>query len=174
MTCHEAKKLLEDEGRGGSPSVEDEALRLHLAACHRCSEAMKVTRLSSVLLGTLREEIEPGPSFYPRLRERLAAEGIRQPDAILLQAWGFARRLVPALAVGVGLLGAVMISLGGSRSSLPVQVGREREVHAFSLEELNLPAAVERPSKDQMLAFVLTQGEVRGARSEVPDATSGK
>jgi len=174
MTCHEARKVLEREGRAGDPAVEDEALTLHLAACRRCSEAMKVTRLSSMLLGALREEFEPGPSFYPRLRGRLAAEGIRQADAILLQAWGFARRLVPALAVGVGLLGGIMVSLGGYRSSLPVPVGREREVHAFSLEELNLPAAVERPSKDQMLAFVLMQGEARGARSEVPDATSGK
>jgi hypothetical protein len=28
-------------------------------------------------------------------------------------------------------------------------------MYAFSLEELSLPAAVERPSQDQMLAFVL-------------------
>ncbi len=165
MTCREAKKLLEREGWAGNPSVEDEAITLHLAACTCCREAVKVTRLSSVLLGTLREEIEPGPSFYPRLRERLAAEGIAQPDAILLQAWGFARRLVPALALGVLLLVGVMVSSGRPRSPLPVQVGQGREVYAFSLEELNLPAAVEQPSQDQMLAFVLMRGSGSDGRN---------
>lgn len=166
MTCREAKKLVEREGLVGDPSVEDEALTLHLAACDCCNEAVKVTRLSSVLLGTLREEIEPGPSFYPRLRARLATEGIAQPDAILLQAWGFARRLVPALALGVLLLAGVMVSSGRPRSPLPVELGQGREVHAFSLEELNLPAAVEQPSQDQMLAFVL----MRGSGSDGRDA----
>jgi hypothetical protein len=38
-------------------------------------------------------------------------------------------------------------------------------MYGFSLEEVNLPGSVERPSQDQMLAFVLMQGEVRGAGS---------
>ncbi len=167
MSCHEAKKLLGREGRGGKPPVEDEELTLHLAGCRPCGEAMKVARLSSALFGALREEIEPGPSFYARLRERLAAAGVEQPDAMLLQAWGFARQLVPALALGVLVLAGVMISLGGPGAPPPVQVGPRTGVHAFSMEELNLPAAVERPSQDQMLAFVLMQGEVRGAGSDV-------
>jgi len=158
MTCHETKKLLDREGGGGNSPVEDEGLTLHLAGCRRCSEAVKVARLSSALFGALREEIEPGPSFYPRLRGRLASAVVEQPDAMLLQAWGFSRQLVPVLALGVLLLAGVMISLGGPGAPLQVQVGPRTEVHAFSMEELNLPAAVERPSQDQMLAFVLTRG----------------
>ena len=158
MTCREAKKLLDREGGGDNPPIEDEGLTLHLAACRRCGEAMKVARLSSALFGALREEIEPGPSFYPRLRERLPVGGVEQPDAMLLQAWGFARQLVPALALGVLLLTGVMISLGGPGATRSVQVGPRTEVHALSMEGLNLPAAVEQPSQDQMLAFVLTRG----------------
>ena len=165
MTCHEASKLLEREGGGGNPPVEDEGLTLHLAGCRQCGEAMKIARLSSALFGALREEIEPGPSFYPRLRERLAAGGVEQPDAMFLQAWGFARQLVPALALGVLLLAGVMISLGGPGAPLPVQVGPRTEVHAFSMEELNLPAGVEQPSQDQMLAFVLMRGSGSDGRN---------
>ncbi len=169
MTCHEANKLLTREGSRPNPLVEDQGLVDHLAGCHRCGEAVKIRRLAAALLGALREDIEPGPSFYLQLRERLraATSGIGQPEAMLLQAWGYARRLVPALALGVLLLAGVTISLGGPRPPLPVEAGRGREVQAFSLEELNLPAAVEQPSQDQMLAFVLMQGEVRGSASEV-------
>jgi len=161
MTCRDTKKLLEFEGGGGLPSSEQQALDRHLEACDRCADVARVARLSVVLLGALREEIEPGPSFYPRLRERLAAGGASEPDANLLQFLGFARRLVPAMALGVLLL-AVSISLTGPRSP---QAGLGREIYAFSLEELNLPAAVERPSQDQMLAFVLMEGGARGAGS---------
>ena len=169
MTCHGANKRLTREGSGADLSIQDEALALHLAACDRCTQALRTARLSAALLGALREEIEPGPSFYLQLRERLraAASGIGQPEAMLLQVWGYARRLVPALALGVLFLAGVTISLGGRRPPLPVEAGRGREVQAFSLEELNLPAAVEQPSQDQMLAFVLMQGEVRGSAAEV-------
>ncbi len=165
MTCHEASKRLTGGGSGADSSVQDEAVALHLGACHRCSQALKTARLSAALLEALREEIEPGPSFYPQLRERLraAASGIGQPETMLLQAWGFARRLVPALALGVLLLAGVTISLERPRATLPVEAGREREIHAFSLEELNMPAAVGRPSQDQMLAFVLMESELRDA-----------
>ena len=107
------------------------------------------------MLRTLREETGPGPTFYPRLRARLAEPEISQPDMSLLHAWGFARRLIPALAMGVLLLAGVTLSVGGSRSSLPVQVRGETDVYAFSLEEVNLPGVVGQPSRDQMLAFVL-------------------
>lgn len=166
MRCHEAKKLLEREGGREGLSIEDEALARHLAVCDRCSQAMKVIRLTSEILGALREEIEPGPSFYPRLRERLATSGVGEAGSIF-QAWGLARRLVPALALGVLLLVGVTIPLGGFRVPLPVRVGQTTEFHAFSLEELNLPAAVERPTQDQMLAFVLMHDEGRGAGSDV-------
>ncbi len=166
MRCHEAKKLLEREGRGGDLFIENEVLARHLAVCDRCSQAMKVIRLTSEILGALREEIEPGPSFYPRLRERLATSGVGEAGSIF-QAWGLARRLVPALALGVLLLAGVTIPLGGFRVPLPVRVGQSTEFHAFSLEELNLPAAVERPTQDQMLAFVLMHDEGRGAGSDV-------
>ncbi|MBI3780694.1 MAG: hypothetical protein HY278_06525 [candidate division NC10 bacterium] len=174
MRCHEAKTLLEREGKGGDLFIEDEALARHLAVCSRCSQAMKAFRLSSELLGALREEIEPGPSFYPRLRERLATSGVGEAGVIFFQAWGLARRLVPALALGVLLLAGVTVPLGGFRSPLPVQVGQTTEFHVFSLEELNLPAAVERPTQDQMLAFVLMETEGRGARPEAPGERSGK
>lgn len=166
MRCHEAKKLLEREGRREGLSIEEEALAHHLAACSQCSQAMKVIRLSSGILGALREEIEPGPSFYPRLRERLVTSGVGEAGSIF-QAWGLARRLVSALALGVLLLAGVTVPLGGFRSPLPVQAGRATEFHVFSLEELNLPAAIDRPTQDQMLAFVLMHDEVRGAGSEV-------
>ena len=165
MTCRDTENLLELERKGEIPPGEQQALKRHLAACHRCRETAKVARLSSVLLGTLREEIGPGPSFYARLRERLAAAGSDQPDSALLHAWGFARRLIPAVALGVLVLAGVTISLGGPSAPQQVQVVQSREMYAFSLEEVNLPGAVERPSQDQMLAFVLMQGEVRGAGS---------
>ena len=171
MTCREARALIAREGRGDSPSARHEALARHLLACQQCGEAMKVSSLSSVLLGALRGEIEPGPTFYPRLRARLAPAGMVQPDAALLQVWGFARRLVPALALGVLLLAGVTISLG---PALPERMVAGKEIHAFSLEELNLPAAVERPNQDQMLAFVLMQGEARGAGSGLPGPAPGK
>ena len=165
MTCRDTKYLLELKQRGVISPGEEQALTFHLAACRRCGETAKVARLSSVLLGTLREEIGPGPSFYARLRERLAAASGDQPDSALLHAWGFARRLIPAVALGVLVLAGVTISLGGPSAPQQVQMVQSREMYAFSLEEVNLPGAVERPSQDQMLAFVLMQGEVRGTRS---------
>jgi hypothetical protein len=61
----------------------------------------------------------------------------------------------------------VTLSISGSRSSLPVQVRSGTDVYAFSLEEVNLPGVVGEPSRDQMLAFVLTQG----TRCAVRDVT---
>lgn len=172
MTCHEAKTLLKGKGGEGHPSTDYEALAFHLKSCPPCGEAMKIAGLSSALLQTLREEIEPGPAFYPRLRARLAELEINQPDLSLLHAWGFARRLIPALAMGVLLLAGVTLSpdrvrgrlLGESRSSLPVQVRGGTDVYAFSLEEVNLPGVVGQPSRDQMLAFVLRQDDVRTSK----------
>lgn len=165
MTCRDTENLLELERKGEIPAAEQQALKRHLAACHRCGETAKVARLSSVLLRTLREEIVPGPSFYARLRERIAAASGDQLDSTFLHAWGFARRLIPAVALGVLVLAGVAISLGGPSMPRQVQGAHSREIYAFSLEEVNLTGSVERPSQDQMLAFVLMQGEVRGAGS---------
>lgn len=165
MTCRDAENLLELERKGEISPGEQQALKLHLAACRRCGETAKVARLSSVLLGTLRQEIMPGTSFYARLRERLTAAGTDQPDSSLLHAWGFARRLIPAVAFGVLVLAGVTMSLGGPSMPRQVQGAHSREIYAFSLEEVNLTGSVERPNQDQMLAFVLMQGEVRGAGS---------
>lgn len=174
MICRDLENLLELERRGEIPGAEQQALTLHLSACHRCVETARIARLSWVLLGTLREEFVPGPSFYARLRERLAAASGDQADSALLQAWGFARRLIPAVALGVLVLAGVTVSLGGPPTRRQAQMVQSRELYAFSLEEVNLPAAVERPSQDQILAFVLMQGDVRGAGSDVRDARSGE
>lgn len=177
MTCDEVRKLLRDKGREGRPSAEHDGLAMHLTSCRRCGEAMQIARLSSALLGTLREEIEPGPSFYPRLHARLAEAEISRTDATLLHALGLARRLIPALAMGVLLLAGVTLSVGGSRSTLPVQVRGGTDVYAFSLEEVNLPGVVGQPSRDQMLAFVLTereQCEARGAQCDDADSRSDR
>ena len=177
MTCREVKQRLKQEGWEGHPFRDHEALATHLKSCRRCSEAMQVARLSSALLQALREETEPGPSFYPRLRARLTGPEIGQPDAALLHAWGLARRLIPALAVGVLLLAGVTLSVGGSRSLPTVQVRGGTDVDAFSLEEVNLPGVVGQPSRDQMLAFVLMRGagcEVRGAKCEDEGSRSSR
>jgi hypothetical protein len=164
MTCHEVKQQIEREGWEGHPLTDHDELAMHLKSCRRCSEAMQVARLSSVLLGALREEIGSEPTFYPRLRARLADAELSRPDMNLLHALGLARRLVPALAIGVLLLAGVTLSMGGSRSSLPVQVRGGTDVYAFSLEEVNLPGVVGQPSRDQMLAFVLTADTGYGVR----------
>ena len=166
MTCHEAKKQLVGEGTGGRALAEDEVLKRHLEDCDSCAEAALVSRLSSALFEALREESDPGPSFYPRLRERLAACDIGQPDAALLHAWGFARRLIPALALGVILLAGAMISLEGPRPPFPLPARGRMELTAFSPEDLSAPSAVEQPTHDQMLAFVLRQDEIRGAGTD--------
>jgi len=171
MTCRDTKKLLGPDGRASVPAGERQALEQHLEVCGRCGEAAKVARLSSALLAALREEIAPDPTFYARLRTRIVQGGAGEPDATLLQVLGFARRLVPAMALGVLLLAA---SISLTRPLSP-QAGLGRGIYAFSLEELNLPAAVGRPSQDQMLAFVLMRGDdVRGAGSDVRDERSGR
>jgi hypothetical protein len=71
-------------------------------------------------------------------------------------------------------MAGVTISLDGLSMPQQTQVTQRREVVAFSLEEVNLSGAVERPSQDQMLAFVLTQSEGRGAGSEARGAGSGE
>ena len=166
MTCRDVKQLLKRAGREGHPFTGHDALTLHLKSCPPCGEAMKIAGLSSVLLRTLREEIGPSPTFYPRLRARLAESEISQPDISLLHAWGLARRLIPTLAMGVLLLAGVTLSISGSSSSLPVQVRSGTDVYAFSLEEVNLPGVIGDLSRDQMLAFVLRQDDVRGLREE--------
>lgn len=168
MTCREIEQLLKREGGEDRYFTDHGELARHLKSCRRCGEAMRAARLSSVLLGALRNEITPGPHFYPRLHARLADTEIGQMDAIL-QAWGLAKQLIPALAVGVVLLAVITLSTGGSRPSPPVQAEGETDLHAFSLEEVNLPGAIGRPSRDQMLAFVLAHGtrcDVRGAPCE--------
>ena len=162
MTCRDVTQLLKREGHEGPAFADDSALALHLKSCRPCSEALKVVRLSSVLLQSLREEVgEPVPTFYPRLRARLAATEPGQPDTNLLDALGLARRLIPALAMGVLLLAGVTLSMSGSHSSRPVQVQSGTDVYAFSLEEVNLPGVIGDLSRDQMLAFVLRQDDVR-------------
>ncbi len=161
MMCRDARTQLDREGRGGLSEAEREALMLHLEGCNRCGEAARVARLSSMLFGALREELAPGPAFYPRLRMRMAEAGISRLDATALAAWGFARRLVPALALGVMLLAGVAVSLSGPLS--PQQAAQMRDVYAFSLEEVNLRGADARPDQDQMLAFVLMRAPRQGA-----------
>ncbi len=158
MNCREVKRRLEREGSGAMSPVERQALARHLEVCGRCGEAATVAGLSSALLGALREEIAPDPTFYARLRARMAEGAASHSETTLLQIFGFARRLVPAMALGVLLLAGASISLTGPRSP---QAAPERGIYAFSLEELNLPAAVERPSQDQMLAFVLMRDSDR-------------
>lgn len=155
MNCRDVEQLLKRSGGDSPASADDSTLTLHLKSCRRCSEALKVATLSSALLQSLREEAEPGPTFYPRLRARLTDAELSQPDISLLDALGLARRLIPVVAMAVLLLAGVTLSIGGSRSSLPVQVRSGTDVYAFSLEEVNLPGVVGEPSRDQMLAFVL-------------------
>lgn len=162
MTCRDVTQLLKREGREGPAFADDSALALHLKSCRPCSEVLKVVRLSSVLLQSLREEVGgPVPTFYPQLRARLAATEPSQPDINLLDALGLAQRLIPALAMGVLLLAGVTLSMSGSHSSLPVQVQSGTDVYAFSLEEVNLPGVIGDLSRDQMLAFVLRQDDVQ-------------
>ena len=163
MTCRDARTQLDREGRGELSEAEREALTLHLEACHRCDEAARVARLSSMLFGALRQEAAPGPAFYPRLRRRMAEAGVGRVDAIALHVWGFARRLVPALAFGVVLLAGVTLSLSGPLSPQQGRVAQMRDVYAFSLDEVGLPGAAERPDQDQMLAFVLMRARTQGA-----------
>lgn len=161
MTCRDVKQLLRRENVEGPACADDSALALHLKSCRRCSEALKVVRLSSALLQSLRTEGGgPGPAFYLRLQGRLTDAELVQPDMSLLHALGLARRLIPVLAMGVLLLAGVTLSIGGSRSLLPVQVRGGTDVYAFSLDEVNLPGVVGEPNRDQMLAFVLRQDDV--------------
>lgn len=156
MTCREVRQQLTLRGWDSRLTADGSALNAHVNGCRRCREAMQVARLSSVLLGALRSETGPGPSFYPRLRARLVEPVISQPDVGLLEAWGLARRLVPALAVGVVLLAGVMLSVSGPRPSLPARDTGEAEMYGFAMDEVNLPGVAGPPSRDQMLAFVLT------------------
>lgn len=164
MTCRDTKTLLALEGSGSIPPSEQPALDRHLAACDRCAEVAKVARLSVVLLGALREEVEPGPTFYPRLRTRMAAERTGEPEATFLQTWRFARRLIPALALGVLLLAGVTIPLSGSPSSQQSRAGHGGALYALSLEEVNAPGTAVWPNQDQMLAFVLTRDNESDSR----------
>src|SRR5574337_1844300 len=126
MTCREAMQLLkQDKREGPSPDTENGALAIHLKSSRRCSEALKVVTVSSTLLQALREETQPGPWFYPRLRARLADTALSRPDMDLLHALGLARRVIPALAMGVLLLVWVTLSTSGSRGPFPVQVRSE-------------------------------------------------
>ncbi len=167
MTCRDARTQLERERRGDLAEAEREALTRHLEGCERCGEVARVARLSSLLLGALRQDLAPGPTFYARLRARIAEAGIGRIDAPALAAWGFARRLVPALALGVMLLAAVTVSLSWPLSLQRGRVVQMSDVHAFSLEEVNLPGAAERLDQDQMLAFVLTRDPAQGPVPEV-------
>jgi len=165
MTCRDAKTHLDRDGRGELSEAEREVLMYHLKGCKSCSEAVRAARLTSMLFGVLRQDLAPGPAFYPRLRRRMAEAGIGLPDAAALAVWGFARRLVPALAFGVVLLAGVTLSLSGPLSPQQGQVAQAREVYAFSLDEVGLPGAGERPDQDQMLAFVLMRAPRQGAAS---------
>ncbi len=159
MTCRDVTQLLKREGRESPAYADDSALSLHLKSCRRCSEALKVVRLSSALLQSVREEVGgPGPTFYARLRARLADVEPSRLDVDLLQALGLARRLIPVLAMGVALLAGITLSIDRSLSLVPVQVRGGTDVHAFSLDEVNLPGVVGEPSRDQMLAFALRHG----------------
>ncbi len=131
MNCMDVEQLLKREGSGGPPCADYSALALHLKSCRRCSEALQVATLSSALLQSLREEYGPGPTFYPRLRARLADVELNRPDVDLLQALGFARRLIPALAVGVLLLAGVMLSIGGHAHHSRFRCGAERTYMPF-------------------------------------------
>lgn len=156
MTCRDVKQRLKREDSAGQGFADDSALALHLKSCRRCNEALKAIRLSAVLFQSMREEVGgPGPMFYLRLRGRFTDAEAVQSDMSLLDTLGLARRLIPALALGVLLLAGVTLSTGGSRSSLPVQVRGGTDVYAFSLDEVNLPGVVGEPNRDQMLAFAL-------------------
>lgn len=178
MTCREVKQALQRDGWDGRLMADGGALSAHVESCRRCREAFKIAGLSSALFQSLREEAGgPGPAFYPRLRARLTDAEFGRPDISLLQVLGLARRIIPALAVGVVLLAGVTLSMSGSRSPLPVHVAGGADIDAFSLEEVNLPGVAEPLSRDQMLAFVLMKSapcNVQGAMCEDEGSRSNR
>jgi hypothetical protein len=175
MTCREARQRLRQAAGTAGPPGERQALEGHLEGCAACREVSIIERLSRRMMESLRAEIEPSPVFYARLRERLGAAGNRPAAASPLhEVWGVAWRWLPAMAAGVAFLAAVTVGLPIPWRPLAGGMAPHQDVSAFAFEEVSVPAVPERPSQDQMLAFVLMADDTGGAGSSTRSPRPGR
>jgi hypothetical protein len=107
----EIRENLEEYLRGPAAKIPQE-FHAHLGACQDCASELRLLKMQSEMLQSIRaaSEIEPRAGFYARVMERIEQQG--QPASIwsvLLQP-RFGRRLAVATAALALLLAGYLVS----------------------------------------------------------------
>ena len=116
MKCNEIRELLPDLAAELVTAEPD--VNLHLRSCTECAGALEGFRKTMALLDEWQAP-EPSPYFDVRLQARLREEAAKQGHSW----WGWLRRPVVAVAMGVALVAGVStIGLEEYRQAKPVPV----------------------------------------------------
>lgn len=151
MKCSELEQHFE-QWLGGS---EAPALAEHLRQCPRCRQlAEELSRTSGWLSALSLEPPEPGPAFWPRLRERLEVAD-RGADSWTSLVW-LARRTAPVLTAL-----ALVLALWVLSRPAPPEIPFDAPQAYLEDSTLPGPGANGQLDRDQVLLTLVAQKEVQ-------------
>lgn len=155
MRCRQARELLREMTGGAVPPEEQAALQGHLETCPRCAREARALEATRHLLGALVEGEGPSPAFCRRPWGKLAKtrEGRVEGRAEAFSA--FARRLIPAAAVMVVLLGSLSYLLEPLEPRRGAPLDRFLESRGVFPEEMAPLSEAAALTQDDVLALVL-------------------
>lgn len=157
MRCRQARGLLREMARGAVPPGERAALQGHLETCSRCAREARALEATRRLLGALVEGEGPSPAFCQRPWGKLAEtlEGRVEAGIDIFSA--LARRLIPAAAVMVVLLGGLTYLVRSLEPSGVAPLDRFLESSGVAPEEVALLSGTATLTQDDVLALVLVR-----------------
>lgn len=155
MRCRQARGLLREMAREVVPPEERATLQGHLETCSRCAREARALEATRRLLGALLEGEGPSSAFCRRPWGKLAKirEGRVEGRAEAFSV--FARRLIPAAAVMVVLLGSLSYLLEPFEPRGGAPLDRFLESRGVFPDEMASLSEAATLTQDDVLALVL-------------------
>lgn len=155
MRCRQARGLLREMARAAAAPKERATLQGHLETCSRCAREARALEATRHLLGALVEGEGPSPAFCQRPWGKLAKTREGRVEGRVEAFTVLARRLIPAAAVMVVLLGGLSYLLEPLEPRGGAPLDRFLESRGVFPEEMTPLSEAATLTKDDVLALVL-------------------
>ena len=157
MRCRRARGMLREMAGGSVPPEERTALQRHLGACPACAHEARTLEATRRLLGAFVEGEGPSSAFCQRPWRDLAEIQEGSVEAARDAFPAIARRLIPAAAVMVVLLGGVTYLVRPLEPGGIAPLDRFLESSGVAPEEMALLSETAPLTQDDVLALVLVR-----------------
>jgi anti-sigma factor RsiW len=155
MKCKEIEKLMQEALAGEIASADREILDRHMADCARCASEYK-SLMETVQIAANRTAPEPTAREWQQLRR-----GIRQATSPVKQPYLWRRKLAPALALAVIMVGLALFVFNDRPEHTPLAHGennlanersliKEQLIYELDLEDLYAYDQEESDLDDQL------------------------